>query len=81
MNKKVVDRYINDLVEMDNDDLLFEYRFCSLSIEKLQCRYKNSVYDSIQLDCEKIRLKMCENEILKRMGGNNYEKNWLWKYD
>lgn len=70
MNKKVINRYLNDLVEMDNDDLLFEYRFCSTSIEKLQCRAKNSAYDSIQLECEKSRLKMCENEILKRMGGN-----------
>ncbi len=55
---------------MDNDELLFEYRFCSSSIEKLQCRAKNSVYDLTQLDCEKIRFKMCETEILKRMGGN-----------
>ena len=70
MNKKVVDRYLNDLVEMDNDDLLFEYRFCLISIEKLQHRAKNSPYDSIQLECEKIRFKMCETEILKRMGGN-----------
>lgn len=70
MNKKVVDRYINELKEMDNDELLFEYRFCSLSIEKLQCRAKNSVYDLTQLDCEKIRFKMCETEILKRMEGN-----------
>lgn len=70
MTKKVVDRYLNDLVEMDNDELLFEYRFCSTSIEKLQCRAKNSEYDSIQLECEKARFKMCENEILKRMGGN-----------
>ena len=62
MNKKVVDRYINELIEMDNDDLLFEYRFCYLSIEKLKCRD--------QLDCEKIRFKMCENELLKRMGGS-----------
>lgn len=70
MNKNVVDRYLNDLVEMDNDELLFEYRFCQTSIEKLQCRAKNSKYDSIHLECEKIRFKMCENEILKRMGSN-----------
>ena len=70
MNKKVVDRYINELIEMDNDELLFEYRFCSSSIEKLQRRAKNSVYDLTQLECEKIRFKMCETEILKRMGGN-----------
>lgn len=70
MTKDVVDRYLNDLVEMDNDELLFEYRFCLTSIEKLQCRSRNSEYDSIQLECEKIRFKMCENEILKRMGGN-----------
>lgn len=70
MNKNVVDRYLNDLVEMDNDELLFEYMFCSTLIEKLQCIAKNSEYDSIQLECEKIRFKMCENEILKRMEGN-----------
>lgn len=70
MNKKVVGRYLNDLVEMDNDELLFEYRFCSLSIEKLQSRSRNSLFDLTQLECEKIRFKMCETEILKRMGGN-----------
>lgn len=67
MNKKVVDSYINELKEMDNDDLLFEYRFCLLS---LQCRAKNSVYDLTQLECEKIRFKMCETEILNRMECN-----------
>lgn len=60
MNKKVVDRYINELKEIDNDELLFEYRFCSSSIEKLQCRAKNSVYDLAQLDCEKLGLKCVE---------------------
>lgn len=70
MTKKVVDRYINELKEMDNDELLFEYRFCSSSIEKLQRRAKNSAYDLTLLECERIKFKMCETEILKRMGGN-----------
>lgn len=70
MNKNVVGRYINELKEMENDELLFEYRFCSLSIEKLQCRAKNSVYDLTKLESEKIRFKMCETEILNRMECN-----------
>lgn len=70
MNKKVADRYLNDLVEMDNDELLLEYRFCSLLIEKLQRRAKNSVYDLTLLERERCKFKLCETEILKRMGWN-----------
>lgn len=71
MNKKVVDRYINELKEMDDDELLFEFEFCGTQIERLMKIVNNGPYEQQLLSCEMTRKRICKEVILDRMGGNN----------
>lgn len=62
--------YYRYLCECNNNDLLFEYRFCCLEVERLTRLVKTFPSVELTLKCEKNRMNMCKTEIFKRMGGN-----------
>lgn len=70
MKEIVNERYRKELEEMSNNELLFEFEFSCSEIERLKKIINNGQYEQMNLRCEMLRKRICEEVILKRMGGN-----------
>ena len=76
MNKileKKLNEYREELKEFSNDDLLFEYGFSCIEVDRFRQLYKKdsgNEYYQTRFEYEKQCKRICKNEVLKRMGGN-----------
>ena len=78
MNKtleKILKDYREELEDSSNNDLLFEYEFACIEVERLTQLVKSTAHELCldnqkRLECEKQRVKICKEIILSRMGGN-----------
>ena len=70
MKEIIKERYRNELEEMSNSELLFEFEFCCNEIERLMKIINNGQYEQQLLSCEMVRKRICKEVILYRMGGN-----------
>ena len=78
MNKileKILRDYREELEDLSDNDLLFEYDFACREVERLiqivkSTRHQLCLDDKKRLCCEKQRVKICKEIILSRMGGN-----------
>lgn len=71
--EKKLNDYREDLQELSNNDLLFEYEFACTEVERYrQFSDDNPVNEYLQqrFDYEKQVRSICKDEIIKRMGGN-----------
>jgi hypothetical protein len=69
MKKEIKEQYKEELEEMSNNELLFEFDFCCSKIERLIKLHNNDSFYQTRLSGEIIRKGICKEEILSRMGG------------
>lgn len=76
MNKtleKKLNEYREDLKELTNSDLLFEYKFACIEVERYRQLAKNNPDNKVlkkRLDYEKQIEKIYNDAVINRMGGN-----------
>ena len=73
MIEKELNDYRKDLQELNNNDLLFEYEFACIEVERYrQFTHDNplSEYYQKRFDYEKQVRTICKELLLKRMGGH-----------
>lgn len=72
MLEKKLNEYREDLKELNNDDLLFEYGFSCGEVERFRKLSKNSdnKYLQTRFEYEKQCKRICKEEVLNRMGGH-----------
>lgn len=78
MNKtleKILRDYSEELEDLSDNDLLFEYEFSCTEVDRLTQLVKVTdnqlcLDNKKCLECEKQRVKICKEIILSRMGGN-----------
>lgn len=77
MIEKALNDYKEDLQELNNIDLLFEYKFACVECEEFRQLAKtnpDNKYFQSRFEYEKQVRTICMEECLKRMRGNGYEK-------
>ena len=70
MKEIIKEKYIKELEEMSNSELLFEFEFCCNEIERLMKIINNGPYEQQLLSCENVRKRICKDVILNRMEHN-----------
>lgn len=73
--EKILKDYREELEDLSDNDLLFEYEFACTEVERLIKLVKSTHHQLCLdnqkcLDCETQRKTICKEIILKRMGGN-----------
>ena len=71
--EKELNEYREDLQELTNSDLLIEYKYSCIEVERLRKLFRNnSDNKNLQnsLDYEKQIEKICMDNIISRMGGH-----------
>lgn len=71
--EKELNEYREDLQELTNSDLLIEYKYSCIEVERLRKLFRNnSDNKNLQnsLDYEKQFEKICMDNIISRMGGH-----------
>lgn len=76
--EKILKDYREELEELSDKDLLFEYEFTCTEVERLTQLIKSTrnqlcLDNQKRLDCEMVRKRICKEIILKRMGNNKYD--------
>lgn len=70
MKEIIKEKYRRELEEMSNSELLFEFEFCCIEIERLMKIANNGSYEQQLLSCEMTRKRICKEVVLDIMGGN-----------
>ena len=76
--EKILKDYREELEDLSDKDLLFEYEFACIEVGRLTQLVKSTSHqlcfdNQKRLQCEKQRVKICKEIILNRIGGNNYD--------
>lgn len=70
MLEKKLNEYREDLKELNNVDLLFEYGFSCSEVERFRQLVKNNSDLQTRFEYEKQCKRICKEEVLNRMGGH-----------
>lgn len=71
--EKKLNEYRDDLKELTSSDLLFEYKFACIEVERYRQLVKNNPDNKDlqkRLDYEKQIEKICKDSVINRMGGH-----------
>lgn len=73
MLEKKLNKYREDLKELNNSDLLFEYKFACIEVDRYRQSVKNNPYNKDlqkRLAYEEQIERICKDSVISRMGGN-----------